>query len=118
MDVVPTIRCSKCEQEWDLSYELDELQVGNQAVEQFALDHHRHTGHFPDNVTPWIASCRQCPAEEQYLGERPARRFAQTHARHTSHTVLLDSPEMDDRQRIGPEDVLQLTSPSPEDRTR
>ena len=111
IDVVPTVSCATCGQKWNLRYELDELMVGNQAVEQFALDHHRHTGHFPDDVTPWIASCRQCPAEEQYLTERPARRFAQTHARHTSHTVVLEAPN--EKQRIRPEDVPGAPS-SPE----
>ena len=105
IDVVPTVSCAKCGQEWELRYELDELMVGNQAVEQFALDHHRHTGHFPDDVTPWIASCRQCPAEEQYLAERPAHRFAQTHARHTRHTVVLETPDEKESQQIRPEDV-------------
>lgn len=105
LDVVPTVSCSKCGQEWDLDYELDELHAGNRAVEQFALDHHRHTGHFPDDVTPWIVSCQHCPAQEHYLGERPAVRFARTHARHTRHTVVLDAPESSGRERIGPQNV-------------
>jgi hypothetical protein len=87
---VPTISCSRCDREWDLSYELDDLQVGNQSVEQFALDHMRHTGHFPDSVTPWVARCRQCPDRDEFLAERPARRWAETHARHTRHAVTLD----------------------------
>ncbi len=107
LDVVPTVSCSKCGQEWELAYELDELHAGNRAVEQFALDHHRHTGHFPDDVTPWIASCQHCPAEEQYLSERPAVRFARTHARHTRHTVALDAPESAGSDRIGPQDVSE-----------
>jgi len=92
-DGTPTVSCSRCDQGWDLRYELDELQVGNRAIERFALDHHRHTGHYPDDVTPWIASCRRCPDEERFLAERPARRFAETHTRHTRHTVELTSPE-------------------------
>ncbi len=89
IDDTPTITCSRCDREWDLTYELDELKVGNRAVEQFALDHQRHTGHFPDEVTPWVATCRQCPDGEQFMVERPARRWARTHARHTSHAVDL-----------------------------
>lgn len=89
IDDVPTVGCSRCNTEWDLDYELDELRVGNQAVERFALDHMRHTGHFPDDVTPWVVDCRQCPDRDQFLKERPARRWARTHARHTSHSVQL-----------------------------
>ena len=85
----PTVRCSRCDREWDLGYELDVRRAGNAAVEQFALDHERHTGHFPDEVTPWIADCRHCPDEDRYLSERPARRWAETHARHTGHEVEL-----------------------------
>ncbi|ELZ81052.1 hypothetical protein C453_18985 [Haloferax elongans ATCC BAA-1513] len=90
VDDVPTVTCSRCNREWDLTYELDELKLGNQSVEQFALDHHRHTGHFPDDVTPWVASCRQCPDGEQFLSESPARRWARTHTRHTTHEVSLE----------------------------
>ena len=89
IDDTPTITCSRCDREWDLAYELDELRTGNSAVEQFALDHERHTGHYPDGVTPWIAACRCCPAGERFLRERPARRWARTHARHTDHGVAL-----------------------------
>jgi hypothetical protein len=92
---VPTLTCSRCNRSWELAYELDELQVGNRAVEQFALDHRRHTGHYPDGVTPWIADCQQCPETEQFLAERPAERFARTHSRHTGHTVELHPPEDD-----------------------
>lgn len=95
IDSVPTVACSRCGREWDLAYELDELHAGNQAVEQFAMDHERHTGHFPDDVTPWIADCRQCPDGEEYLSERPARRWAETHARHTRHEVALRPPTED-----------------------
>jgi len=91
-DGVPTVSCSRCNREWDLHYELDELYAGNRAVEQFALDHERHTGHFPDDVTPWLVDCRQCPDGDRYLEERPARRWAKTHARHTSHTVEFQPP--------------------------
>lgn len=86
----PTVTCTRCDREWDLGYELDDLAVGNQSFEQFALDHMRHTGHFPDSVSPWVASCRQCPDSEMFLSERPARRWAQTHARHTRHDVALE----------------------------
>jgi hypothetical protein len=92
VDDVPTVTCSRCDGEWNLEYELDDLQVGNRALERFALDHKRHTGHFPDDVTPWIVECQQCPDGEQYLEERPARRWATVHARHTTHTVELQPP--------------------------
>jgi hypothetical protein len=100
----PTITCSRCDREWTLDYELDELQVGNRAFERFALDHKRHTGHYPDDVTPWLVTCRQCPEREQFLAERPARRHAQTHARHTRHAVELDAPEREESERIEPTD--------------
>ena len=87
VDDVPTVTCSRCDREWDLAYELDELEVGNRAVEKFALDHRRHTGHFPDDVTAWTVDCRQCPGGERFLAERPARRWAETHARHTGHAL-------------------------------
>ena len=90
---VPTARCSRCDRKWDLEYELGELCAGNAALEQFALDHQRHTGHFPDDVTPWQATCRQCPDREAFLRERPARRWAETHARHTTHGVTLRDPD-------------------------
>ena len=90
---VPTVSCSQCGREWELSFELEDLSAGNRAVEQFALDHERHTGHFPDDVTPWIVECQQCPDGEQYLEERPARRWARVHARHTTHAVELQPPE-------------------------
>ena len=88
-DNTPTVSCSRCDRTWELDYELDSLYAGNQAFEQFALDHERHTGHFPDDVTPWAADCRQCPDGERFLDERPARRWAETHARHTRHSVKL-----------------------------
>jgi len=92
----PTISCSQCNRTWTLEYELEELHAGNSALEQFAMDHQRHTGHFPDDVMPFIADCTQCPTTEQYLSHRPAERFAETHARHTGHTVTLDGTEESD----------------------
>jgi hypothetical protein len=89
----PTVSCSRCGQTWTLDFELDELQVGNRAVEQFALDHRRHTGHFPDDIRPFGVDCRHCPDEDAFLAEAPARRWAQTHARHTGHDVTLSDPE-------------------------
>lgn len=89
----PTLTCSRCNHSWDLSHELEELQAGNRAAEQFALDHHRHTGHYPDGVTPWTVSCRRCPEGDRFLAERPATRFARTHTRHTGHAVDLRSPD-------------------------
>jgi hypothetical protein len=96
VDDVPTVSCTRCDSEWSLAYELDDLQVGNRAIEQFALDHRRHTGHFPDEVTPWVAACRHCPDSETFLSEDPARRWARTHVRHTDHEVALTDPESDD----------------------
>ncbi|MFW6017775.1 MAG: hypothetical protein ACOCPX_03055 [Halapricum sp.] len=90
IDDTPTITCERCGRSWDLAYELDEMAVGNQAIEQFALDHHRHTGHFPDGVSVWQAICRQCPEGVQRLTESAARRWAKTHARHTRHTVAIE----------------------------
>lgn len=87
VDDVPTVSCERCGREWRLSYELDELRVGNQALEQFALDHERHTGHFPDGVTTWRARCRRCPDGVDRLSAEAARRWAETHARHTRHDV-------------------------------
>jgi len=92
-ETTPTVDCSRCGERWELSYELDELQVGNRALERFALDHRRHTGHFPDDVTPWLVDCRQCPDEDAFLSAEPARRWAETHARHTRHEVRVEPPE-------------------------
>jgi hypothetical protein len=92
IEETPTMSCSRCDRSWDLDYELDELKVGNRALERFALDHRRHTGHFPDDVTPWLADCRTCPDGERFLSEQPARRWAETHARHTRHDVALEPP--------------------------
>jgi len=99
-EMTPTVECSRCGQSWDLSYELDQRHAGNQALEQFAMDHHRHTGHFPDDVTPWVVDCRHCPEQDRYLSERPAKRFAETHARHTDHALTVDGPEIDQPLRI------------------
>lgn len=104
-NLAPTVECSTCGQEWELSYELDELHAGNRAVEQFALDHYRHTGHYPDDVSPWRVTCQDCPAEEQYLEERPARRFGRTHARHTRHDLVLGRPNGDEHH-IEPDDTI------------
>lgn len=95
VDDAPTVSCARCDRTWDLSYELDELAAGNQSFEQFALDHLRHTGHFPDGVSPWIVSCRNCPDGERFLSARPARRWAETHARHTRHAVEVDHADED-----------------------
>lgn len=93
VDDVPTVSCSRCGRRWDLAHELDDLQAGNRALEQFALDHERHTGHYPDEVTPWVVRCDRCPAGERFLAERPARRWATTHARHTRHEVSVEDPD-------------------------
>lgn len=103
IDDAPRVTCARCDAEWTLEFELDELQVGNRAVERFALDHERHTGHFPDGVSPWIAVCDRCPGREAYLSERPARRWAETHARHTRHEVTIRHDEEDDATIEAPE---------------
>ena len=99
---LPTVSCTRCDREWTLDHELDHLHAGNRAVEQFALDHERHTGHFPDDVTPWIVRCQRCPDGDQFLSERPARRWATAHARHTRHTVRLDGSDGTD-EVVSPE---------------
>lgn len=104
VDDVPTIACERCGREWRLAYELDEMGVGNQAIEQFALDHHRHTGHFPDGISTWQAVCRQCPEEVQRLDEHAAHRWAETHARHTRHSVAIEHADVDDPTVIDPPD--------------
>ena len=102
VDDVPTIACARCGQEWTLSYELDDLGLGNQAVEQFALDHMRHTGHFPDDVSTWRATCRRCPEGVDRLSERAALRWARTHARHTRHPVQVAHATADERTLVEP----------------
>ena len=89
IDDLPTVSCTRCGREWDLAYELDELVAGNQAVEQFALDHKRHTGHFPDDVATWLARCRRCPEGVERLSRDAGHRWAERHARHTRHTVVV-----------------------------
>lgn len=101
----PSITCSRCDREWSLAYELDELRVGNQALERFALDHHRHTGHYPDDVTPWVVDCERCPDGDVFLSERPARSWAETHARHTRHRVIIESPDSSEASTVRPVDV-------------
>jgi hypothetical protein len=99
VDDLPTVSCTRCGREWDLDYELDELVAGNQAVEQFALDHKRHTGHFPDDVATWLARCRRCPEGVERLSRDAARRWAEQHARHTRHTVVV-SHGSDDSESV------------------
>jgi hypothetical protein len=96
IDDVPTVSCERCGREWDLSYELDELVAGNRAVEQFALDHERHTGHYPDGVSTWRAACRNCPDGVERLSADAARRWARTHARHTRHDVTIHHADGDE----------------------
>lgn len=97
----PTVTCSRCDAEWDLAYELDELSAGNRAVEQFAMDHRRHTGHLPDDVSPWVVDCRRCPDGEEFVAERPARRWARTHARHTRHRVTVRHADLEEPTVVG-----------------
>lgn len=87
---VPTVSCSRCGETWTLSHELDELGLGNGALEAFAIDHREHTGHYPDDVRPWVADCRHCPDGVERIDETAARRWATSHARHTGHGVDLD----------------------------
>lgn len=101
---VPTVSCSRCGREWTLDSDLDVRAAGGGLIEQFALDHERHTGHYPDDITPWMVVCRRCPAGEQYLRERPARRWADTHCRHTGHVVELQPPDDDSPELIGKND--------------
>jgi ferredoxin len=101
-DDLPTVTCDRCDRSWDLGYELDDMEVGNQAVEQFALDHKRHTGHFPDDVATWRAACRRCPEGAERLSEHAARRWAATHARHTRHAVDLHHADGETTSRVDP----------------
>ena len=91
----PTISCQRCGRTWDLGFELDVLNVGNQAVEQFALDHKRHTGHFPDEISTWITRCRNCPDGDTFLSRSMAERWAETHGRHTTHEVQIDHESLE-----------------------
>lgn len=104
VDDTPTVSCSRCGREWDLAYELDDLGVGNQAIEQFALDHRRHTGHFPDDVATWVATCRRCPETSEHLARHAAERWATTHVRHTRHPVEVGHGD-DDPTVVEPEDL-------------
>ncbi len=97
----PTVSCARCDREWDLGYELDDLGVGNQAVEQFALDHQRHTGHFPDGIATWRAACRNCPETVERLSKTAVRRWAETHARHTRHSIELRHATDDETTVVG-----------------
>jgi len=94
----PTVSCKRCDREWDLSDELE--TVGNQAFEQFALDHRRHTGHFPDSIETWRAVCRNCPEEAERLGQGAAHRWAETHARHTRHDVEIRHATAEERSLV------------------
>lgn len=102
VDDVPTVSCARCGREWDLSYELDDMRVGNQALEQFALDHRRHTGHFPDDVATWRAECRNCPEGAERLAEDATYRWAETHARHTRHSVDVHHADGEGTTRVDP----------------
>jgi hypothetical protein len=104
IDDVPTISCLRCDREWDLSYELDVIAVGNQAIEQFALDHKRHTGHFPDDAATWLARCRNCPEEVERLSSNAVRRWAETHARHTRHSVAVSHGTDGESELVEPGD--------------
>lgn len=103
-DSVPRVTCSRCDREWTLEYELDEMRAGNRAVEQFAMDHKRHTGHLPDDVSPWTARCRRCPDGETYLRERPAKRWAREHARHTRHEVAISHADLESPRTVSPDE--------------
>ena len=92
----PTVTCERCDREWDLSEKFEDLGVGNHAVEQFALDHRRHTGHFPDEIATWRAVCRNCPEEAERLASDAATRWAETHARHTRHAVEIRHARSDE----------------------
>jgi hypothetical protein len=92
----PTVACERCDREWDLAEEFENLGVGNHAVEQFALDHRRHTGHFPDEIATWRATCRNCPEEAERLASDAATRWAETHARHTRHAVEIRHARSDE----------------------
>jgi len=114
-EMTPTVSCSRCDREWELTYELDDRRAGNQAVEQFALDHSRHTGHYPDDVSPWIVTCRRCPETEQFLAERPARRLAETHVRHTGHEVGIEPPDEETEQLVEAPDGHESTGENSRD---
>ncbi|WP_135825888.1 hypothetical protein [Halorussus ruber] len=99
----PTVTCQRCDQTWDLAREFENLGVGSHAVEQFALDHERHTGHFPDEIRTWRAKCRNCPEEAERLASDAATRWAETHARHTRHEVEIRHARGDETTVVEPE---------------
>jgi ribosomal protein L37E len=101
VDDTVTVSCERCGREWDVGREME--AVGNRALEQFALDHRRHTGHFPDSVETWRADCRRCPEESAHLGERAARRWAETHARHTRHAVTVHHARDEETTLVEPD---------------
>jgi hypothetical protein len=101
----PTVTCQRCDQTWDLAREFENLGVGNHAVEQFALDHRRHTGHFPDEIRTWRAKCRHCPEEAERLASDAATRWAETHARHTRHEVEIRHAHGDETTVVEPTDA-------------
>lgn len=103
VDDTPTVSCTRCGREWDVSYELDALNSGNRALEQFALDHKRHTGHFPDGVETWRANCLRCPQGVERLSESAVFRWGRTHARHTRHEVEIHHATNDETSLIDSE---------------
>ncbi|MFB6123230.1 MAG: hypothetical protein ABEJ78_07205 [Haloferacaceae archaeon] len=103
VDDTPTVSCRRCGREWSLDYELDELLAGNRAVTQFALDHERHTGHFPDDVETWRATCEHCPDGVERLSEDAVHRWAETHARHTRHAVTVHHATTDETTLVDAE---------------
>jgi hypothetical protein len=115
VDDVPTISCTRCGREWDLTYELDALVAGNQSVEQFALDHKRHTGHFPDDAATWLARCRHCPEGVERLSRRAARRWAEVHARHTRHSVAVSHGTDGEELLVEPGDWKASARSEPDD---
>lgn len=98
----PTVNCTRCDCKWDLTQEFEELGVGNHAIEQFALDHKRHTGHFPDDITTWHATCRHCPEEVERLAQDATARWAETHARHTRHSIEIRHARSDETTIVEP----------------
>lgn len=113
VDDLPTVSCTRCGRDWDLAYELDELVAGNQAIEQFALDHKRHTGHFPDDAATWLARCRHCPEGVERLSRTATRRWAETHARHTRHSVAVSHGTDGERTLVEPGDWESTRADSP-----
>ncbi|WP_128475792.1 hypothetical protein [Halorussus pelagicus] len=101
----PIVTCERCDREWDLAEEFADLGVGNHAVEQFALDHRRHTGHFPDEIATWRAVCRHCPEETERLASDAATRWAETHARHTRHAVEIRHARSDETTLVEADDA-------------